>query len=569
MHALISGLLENFATAHGLDKISSADKMEYFTDFCALAPMVDSESSFTDAHLGASEFGIDGLAIVVNGRIVLSIEDVDEVAGDQKSIDVNLVFTQAKTSESLETGELSKFLSATEGFLAGDKDALKTDGLKSAYAAFKRVFSYAAKFRRETPTLSCYFAFTGRASTIGGEANLIKRQFLERVETLDYFKSTSVEFLGRQELQDRYRRLSASLEKQVEIERTVSLPSIDGVSEAYIGVIPALELKQLISDDSGDILGAIFYENIRDFDPRSKINESIKETFSKGNKKEFVLRNNGITVLCPNLRKVGDTFHLVDFQIINGCQTSHVVHSCEDDVLKDAHVPIKLVSTTDENISSAIIIASNQQNEVKFDQFWSLRSVHKEYEEFFRSYNSDQPLFYERRRNQYARSSDVEKVRIVIPSNLARQFSAVFQSNPHNAARYIKAIYSDVEEGKIFNEDHKSLAYYTAAYLAYRLEYLFRNSYIETDWKSFRHSMIHGFKVAIVGDEDEDPASRKIEKMSKELLAVAYDNDRSLEVFEQVVRAMKSILRNNSEFKMSRDTARLVTFRDEMIRKLS
>lgn len=340
MHVMIAGLLDSFAKNFELDKASSTDRMEYFLDYCVLSPMIDSEAAFLDAHLGESEFGIDGIAVLVNGHIVLSADDVDEIASESKFLDVDIVFTQAKTSEKFDSGNFSKFLTAVEGFLKGDKSALRSDGLKNAQQAFKRAFKFAAKFRKDTPTLHCFFAFTGRISSVGDEADFIGRQFKERVETLDLFKSIQLEILGRQELQERFRRLSTYLEKDVEIERTVSLPAIEGVAEAYIGVIPALELKRMISDDSGAILGTIFYENIRDFDPRSQINESIRESFTGGGGKEFVLRNNGITVLCPNLRKAGDTFHLVDFQIINGCQTSHVIHSCDDELLIDAHVPV-------------------------------------------------------------------------------------------------------------------------------------------------------------------------------------------------------------------------------------
>lgn len=330
MHALVAGLLESFSKTYELDQVSNSDLMEYFLDFCVISPLIDADSSFSDAHLGSSEFGIDGLALVVNGRIVLSTDEVEEIASESKFLDVEIIFTQAKTSENFDSGNFSKFLSAVEGFLKGDEAALKSASLKQAHKAFQSVYRFAAKLRRDTPKLHCYFGFTGRLNSVGDEASLIERQFKERVETLDYFKSIEIEILGRQELQDRFRRLSTYLEKEVQIERTVSLPAIDGVAEAYIGVIPALELKRMISDESGAILGAIFYENIRDFDPRSQINESIRESFTSGGKKEFVLRNNGITVLCPNLRKAGDKFHLVDFQIINGCQTSHVVHSCDD-----------------------------------------------------------------------------------------------------------------------------------------------------------------------------------------------------------------------------------------------
>jgi hypothetical protein len=383
MHPVIQGLVTSFSGQHCLVDVDPANQMEYFTDYCVVSPFLEDEAQFVEAHLHGTEYGVDGIALILNGRMVFSASDVDDICGTTKTVDIDLIFTQAKRSEALAVGSVSSFLSAVEGFVGGAPAALATDQLREIFNAYSRVFDYAAKFRASSPRILSCCSFTGRTDTIGPETQLVVKQFLERIDRLDVFAQKEVKFFGRQELQGAYRRLSAALEKSVQIERSISLPNIEGVSEAYIGVIPALGLKALISDEHGAILGNIFYENIRDFDPKSEINDEIRNTITSGDGAQFSLRNNGITVLCPTLRKVGDTFHLSDFQIINGCQTSHVIHSCSEIDLVDAFVPIKLVSTSDDTISSAVIISSNQQNEVKSEQFWSLRPVHKEYEEFF------------------------------------------------------------------------------------------------------------------------------------------------------------------------------------------
>src|ERR1051326_9277693 len=40
---------------------------------------------------------------------------------------------------------------------------------------------------------------------------------------------------------------------------------------------------------------------------------------------EFPLRNNGVTIVARKLQRVGPQFTLEDFEIVNGCQTSHVI----------------------------------------------------------------------------------------------------------------------------------------------------------------------------------------------------------------------------------------------------
>ena len=54
---------------------------------------------------------------------------------------------------------------------------------------------------------------------------------------------------------------------------------MDGISEAYLGILPAKSFLSLVSDDEG-VIKSILYDNVRDFQGENDVNREIAETLS-------------------------------------------------------------------------------------------------------------------------------------------------------------------------------------------------------------------------------------------------------------------------------------------------
>lgn len=56
--------------------------------------------------------------------------------------------------------------------------------------------------------------------------------------------------------------------------------------------------------------------------------------------------NNGITIIAENVQITGTTAVLTDYQIVNGCQTSHVLYENRNlDGIEELLIPIKVIGT--------------------------------------------------------------------------------------------------------------------------------------------------------------------------------------------------------------------------------
>lgn len=389
------------------------------------------------------------------------------------------------------------------------------------------------------PKLSLNYVTTG----VWENDALIESMFEASKKEIDQSSLfSSIEWMaaGAKKIRTKYLHTKNSISVTFDASKNLILPVIPKSSESYLVLVSNKELEKIITDEDGGIRKNLFFENIRDYNPLSKVNNSIKETLLSKEAIEFPFKNNGITIVTKSFHRVGDNFTIEDFQIVNGCQTSHVVHECSGKVEDEFFIPAKIICTDDEELTERIIIASNRQNEVTDEMFWSLKQIHKDFEIFFKSKSDDQALYYERRSGQY-NTSDVEKVRIVSKDGLLKAYASMFLEEPNKVGRH----YGDLVPlvgGKIFKEGDKPHSYYSAAYASFRLEWLFRNNRIDKKYKPFRHLMLMASRLIVEKEENWQNSKKVSEAYCNKIDKRMFKVDKSIDLFMKSVSHIESAL---------------------------
>lgn len=413
MNPVIQAQLREYAKANSLLSEQTDNQFEIYSIFCVSNGLLGETIDAYDVHLKGNEFGVDGIAVLIQGEIVKTKEEAQDKFSSISSPTVEFIFFQAKTSTSYDYGDISKFYDAVEGFfdgsLKGESPAI--DALMGAMEAV-----YDRGVGKKNPKISCYYITSGNYEE-PARIEKLRKSFHTKLEDLNIFenKSVTLEMVGARDLQQWYRAATSAVEVEIEFPRNVVMPSNSHVEEAYIGYIDANNLLKLcVAKDADDnVVGinrAVFFDNIRDYDARSKINTSIKDNVRTAGGAEFVFRNNGITVVSKNIDRTGDRFKLEDFQIVNGCQTSNIIYDLVygDDKdtdnsmaqLKDIiQVPFRLIGSKQDDFVASIIVGTNRQNPVRDEQFWALRPFMKSFEEYCRSLEPEQLIYFERRDN--------------------------------------------------------------------------------------------------------------------------------------------------------------------------
>ncbi len=119
----------------------------------------------------------------------------------------------------------------------------------------------------------------------------------------------------------------------------------------------------------------LFARNIRGFLGSTGINRGMEETLRK-EPEHFWYYNNGVTIICDGARRIGgggkDVLHVVNPQVINGQQTTRILHSQNSKDLR-ASVLVRVItvprdadgnSNSFEGLVSRIVAATNSQNAI-------------------------------------------------------------------------------------------------------------------------------------------------------------------------------------------------------------
>ena len=82
----------DFASREGLKERSESELFELYSIYSVLSGGLGETVNAIDAHLAGSEFGVDGVAILVQGRLVVDNTDVEQAITDIKNPSIDFYF---------------------------------------------------------------------------------------------------------------------------------------------------------------------------------------------------------------------------------------------------------------------------------------------------------------------------------------------------------------------------------------------------------------------------------------------------------------------------------------------
>jgi hypothetical protein len=539
--------------------MKESDLFEYFADFCVVSDSHEEEFELSDVHVGGTDdLGLDGLAIIVNGVLVTSADEAEDLLDMNGFLDVKFIFVQAKTSSSFSGEQISTFFDGVDEFFADIVTLPMASEIRELREVMSWVYAHSVKFSRQKPVCELNFVTTGKWVDDDHLVAKINKR-VSALEETGLFNKVSFAPFGADEIQASYQRSRNNVTVEFTFASRVTLPDIDGVAESYLGVLPLTEYLTLITDPSGNIRKPLFYDNVRDFQGDNPVNSEIRKTLeSSTGQQRFAVLNNGVTLVARGLRATGNKFVVTDYQIVNGCQTSHVLFDARSNIAEDIHVPLKVIATSDEEIINSIITATNRQTEVTEEDLYALSAFQKRLEVLFESYPDKKKLYYERRSKQYSAVNGIEKVRIVGKTQQVRAFAAMFLDDPHRAARYYSDLRAQVGT-KIFNNDHKLEPYYASAFAYYKLEFLFRNGLLPVYYKPARYHLLMALRYLVVGAEMPLLTANKVQNYANKICDVLWSDDLVVEAFKGAIAAVDAALDGSP---CNRDMVKTQTFTD-------
>ena len=532
MHPVIKAQLKEFSDMHSDESLTTSEFFEVFSIHAIDNGLMGHSIDPFKAHLEKTEFGIDGISIILQGELCTDDNQAETILSVGNNHSAEFHFFQCKTSENIDYGEVAKFLDAVVDFF-GEGNLAKSIQVSELRSCKDQIYSNSSN---KNPSIRCFYCTTGTGEISDPIQTLIDAN-IKRMEEMSQFSSIDISIHGAGSLQDGYRSATNTISGTFDFPGAITLPSHPSVDEAFIGVVSASELLNLAiipgaNQDEDRINRAVFYDNIRDFNPQSEINRAIITELQEGGEESFVFKNNGVTVVARDISRKGNTYRLEDYQIVNGCQTTNILFLARD-MIKSVNVPLRLIGSKDTEFVSTIIIGTNKQNEIRDDQFWALLPFMKDLEEYCRSQPGDKKILIERRENQY-RNVEAERTRIFKPAELMKAITATYLAQPNRAARDYRSVRKELGD-QIFQPTHNVELYHLAAMCSYKFDFAVRNRRVARSRNIYKFYALYSALRDCWNGDNLLNQSRKVQTgVVKKVTSLLDNEDKWIEHIERV-----------------------------------
>lgn len=532
MDKITKSLLDTFSGQYEIESLSESTRFEHFSNFSVTSKLFRGSFELDDIHSGAGgDCAIDGMTLIVNGRIVLDEDELRDVVEATSHLDADITFIQSKTSSSFDGSAIGSFIHGVKDFLSDEPQLVQNDKIKKMNDIWESVISMSSYMVNRRPICKLFYVSTGKWQDDQNLKAIINSGKSE-IENIGIFEEVSVEALGATEIQKLFHETKNKLSSTINFQSRITLPDIEGVSEAYLGVLPLPEYLKLIQDENSTIY-SIFDDNVRDFQGNNTVNKKIKSTLESGKFDLFSVLNNGVTIVASALTPAANRFTIRDYQVVNGCQTSHVIHECQNiEGVENVYVPIKIVVTENDDIKTAITLATNSQTEVKTEQLEALNIFQKKLELYYNAETKGFSLYYERRSQQYNSDAGIKKTQIISIPIQIKSFASMFLDSPHLVSGYYGTIVKRFS-GKIFNEEHKYASYYVSSLAYYRIEQFFRSGDLKSEYKKARFHLLYIVRLLATGEGLPPFNSNKIESICDAFKQTLVAESQALSIFQQ------------------------------------
>ena len=572
MNRILQSHIDEFATQFGYQSMPQSDVFERFCNFALGAELMPqltvTRDIIEDSTIGnGNDWGIDGLYVLVNKRPVSSIADINDTDGMELKVDIILI--QAKTSESIDTGELSKFLNGAKDVMRYISDSKVRKNLPPAnqdlldkLSIIDALYSkpgLGSDTDASRPRLRMYYCVAGSNPPTADH----KARIAEAKESLDKMNLTNdnlCTILAFDQLQKIYRNNRTRTECTLIIDDSIAFHNnMKGIQVGYLCLIAFPEFKKLMiipADDSSNedkINKSIFEDNVRDYQGDNRVNTAIDKSIKNGDAKLFAVLNNGITIIARRGRLTGKSLWLQDYQIVNGCQTCHVLFKNREVAdMADLMLTVKIIFSVDQEIRDKIIVANNNQTQVQPEQLTSLLETQRNIEEYYKAETRYEKLYFERRSKQYKYGEEkIPASQIVtIPLQLMAYVSMVL-GKPHMTSQYYGVLLKEFNgsEGKekIINPEAHPAFYYTSALCAIKRDALLYDGKLPDEARHVKHHLLHAFPLVASGKEIPRLNSNAAETYCDNLCAILISPEKCLNAFNEAYKLITDTLGRTPE----------------------
>lgn len=506
---------------------------------------------------GSNDLGLDGIAISLNGQFIKSCEDIDEILRVNRRCYFEFYFIQSKNKTKFDFGEYIKFVAGVESFLQPQISLPTNDDVEAWHKIYNYIMSDSIIVNwKENPGVKLFFVVNGTWEN-NPHITAYSSDFKKRLEEQRTYGQIDILYIDSKKLIDIINVNENNYEHVINLVDSMPLPEVTDVDNSSVVLCTANELIKLITTEDGMLRKNIFDDNVRDYQGDTTINQEIGNTI-KNSPERFILLNNGITIVCDEIKESNRKISLRNPQIVNGCQTCNVLFQKfkENINISSINVIVKIIGSANSDIVNNIVKGTNRQNIVYEEAFEVTSEFHKLLEVFFNNYSIEgsDKIYYERRSKQYDNNTRINPFQRVNFRILIQSIVTLFLYEAEKGHIHESRLLHDYKN-ILFKTNQSFYPYYYSSFIYLYVEKLFRTGYLPRKFYTYKMQIMMIYKELLGGKSFDINNKKEMESYCKRLG----------EQFKRIEVSQQCALRAVELFKLISDkwmTDKGVSFRD-------
>lgn len=506
MDKITNSFIEEFSTSFGYKEKPLMRQYELFANYCIVAKHM-ANATFSNSLQDVvdsptyTDILFDGFAILLNGNIVSNQQEVDDIIESNTNVKVEFIAieTKAKIEDTKTANALTERIKKAFEQITEDK-SIDDYADDSEVNLLQYIFTKSTSFCASVPPALYVYLVADQVAQNDAEACEKALSELNQIFcNKNAFSKIYTQVWSNQKLLDAYKKTKYSETIEIKLlETPMSFPKIEGAGDSYLAIVPFSEFKKLIIDENGMLKNSVFHDNIRAFQGDRPANIEMKKSLTKGAINEFIYKHNGVTVIASNVSYGSKELRFTDYQIVNGCQTCHVLYNNQSvPGIDELQLIVKAIGSKDKRLRNDVIMGTNSQTEVKREQLMALSEVQERIEDFYNSTKDYERLYYERRSKQYISENKVPQSKVITIPIEIYSFVSMFLGEPHNVTGYYSQVVDNVERSgkRVFSMDYMPDVYYTAGLAHYFVTRFLKESDIPSSYNCFKFHLMYAFRL--------------------------------------------------------------------------
>lgn len=464
-------LLENLIEQEFQNNDNYSIISDYFEFFSASQILKNQGLSDDEVDNGIVGKGLDGgcdsIYLFLN-NLLITPDVIDHISAPKDSI-LEMIIIQSKKTTSFGEAAVMKWKTISGNLL--DLSKTITDFMERYNADVLEAFTTFRDTYTRLITSRVKLKFRFYYATLASELhpNVIQQaeELKDTIKGLFPNAVVEVTFVDSDALFDMY---NAVIENRVNL-RFADIP-ISPNQKNYVALVDLKSYFNFIVNDEGDVRKSFFDSNVRDYQGKNNVNNSISETLHRIDNNDFWWLNNGVTVLASEATLVNNReLQIVNPEIVNGLQTSMEIYnyfSQNREALESEKrsVLLRIIVPDNEESRDQIIFATNNQTNIPKATLRVTDPIHLQIEMYFKS----RGLFYDRRKNYY-KNQGRKPAEIVSVSFLAQCLITIFLKKPDYARARPSTLLNDEKTyNELYEKNNDLEVFYRVAVLGKKIQ---------------------------------------------------------------------------------------------------